>query len=488
MVLVLAAIALSDLDAAWADKRVALVIGNSNYVHSAQLRNPANDAGDIAAALRRLGFAVMVVRDADLGIMQEQLRRFSAELNNATVGLFYYAGHGLQVAGRNFLVPIDARFDSDAALDQRNLELDDVLRMMSRGGAETNIVILDACRDNPLANVATRGAATRSAVSRGLARVDTRGQMMIIYATEPGNVAQDGDGRNSPFTAALLNVIEQPDVSLSDMMIAVRKEVYIETKGKQEPWEQSSIRQQVYFSRLGPDRPLPRARDPEQTKIEMAYWDSIKGTRNRRNFEAYLKRYPDGIFTELAKITIEELAAKTPPPAPDNPEDKVVITDPAGLREIFDRLYELNFDAGANEGRLTEAAREAIREFEASIKITPSGEPTQGLLRRLREVGGLRPWGAIVYARNGTTWGRSWGQSTRKEAVASARSVCGNAAQCTLEVSFFGSDCGAFAHAAGAYALTTRNSIEEARKAALSDCRQRSCRIITSVCADGSGR
>jgi hypothetical protein len=150
----------------------------------------------------------------------------------------------------------------------------------------------------------------------------------------------------------------------------------------------------------------------------------------------------------------------------------------------------LIFVHGAIDGPLGEPARQAIREFEASSKLAQTGVPTNGLLRRLRDVGGLKPWGAIVYAKSNQKWGMSWSQSTRKEAVASARASCGDANACTTEISFFGTECGAFVHSGTSWSMAARDDIQKAKEATLADCRKRSknCGIVATVCADGADR
>jgi peptidoglycan hydrolase-like protein with peptidoglycan-binding domain len=160
------------------------------------------------------------------------------------------------------------------------------------------------------------------------------------------------------------------------------------------------------------------------------------------------------------------------------------------MREARERLYELNFDPGPFNGPVGEPARRAIREFQQMSSLSPDGEMSQGLLRRLREAGKLKPWGAIVYARKMEKWGIAWSHESRQAAVASARASCGAQAQCALEISFFGTECGAFAHADASFAIVARKSIQQARDSALSDCgkRGRSCRVIAAVCADGAGR
>ena len=232
-----------------ADKRVALVIGNSAYTSAPKLANPANDAADMARALTALGFKVVVGIDLDKAQFDKTLRTFATELEGADTGLLFYSGHGLQVAGQNYLVPIDAHVGRERDLDFETVRLDLVLKQMEleRDG-KTNIVILDACRDNPLARNLARTMGTRSAsIGTGLAEVQTGVGTFIAYSTQPGNVALDGQGRNSPFTAALAQHVQEPGQPLTSVMINVRRDVLAATSGKQVPWDHSALTGEFYF-------------------------------------------------------------------------------------------------------------------------------------------------------------------------------------------------------------------------------------------------
>src|SRR5580700_6706245 len=230
----------------------------------------------------------------------------------------------------------------------------------------------------------------------------------------------------------------------------------------------------------------------DASRIEVTFWNSIKDEKNPHLFEAYLKRYPDGAFADIARIAIEDLkaAAQTPTPPPAPADDSVQIGDPVLLNELRDRLYELNFDPGPLDGPLTDAARKAIQEFQQQINVPPTGIATMGLLRRLRELGGVKPWASIVYGKDTGKWGMAWNESTRKAAVARARASCGDSSTCPVEVSFFGATCGAFAYSATSWAIAARDAIAKAKADALADCGKRgnSCQVIASVCADGAER
>ena len=233
--------------AAHAGKRVALVIGNSAYQHAGELANTRNDAVDMAAALRTHGFEVLDGIDLDKAALERKIRDFAAALVGADVGVFFYAGHGLQISGTNYLVPIDAQLRSASALDFEMVRLDLVQRTMERE-APTNILFLDACRDNPLAPNLARAMGTRSAdIGRGLAPAESGVGTLISFSTQPGNVALDGTARNSPFAGALIRHLRSSSDDLSAILIAVRNDVMRETQRRQVPWEHSSLTGRFYF-------------------------------------------------------------------------------------------------------------------------------------------------------------------------------------------------------------------------------------------------
>lgn len=233
---------------AFAGKRVALVIGNATYLHAGELRNPKNDAADTAAAMRRHGFQVIEGFDLSKSFLEAKIRTFAEALAGAEAGVFYYAGHGLQVAGKNYLVPVDAKLMTASALDFEMVSLDLVQRTMERE-TNTNILFLDACRDNPLKRNLARAMGTRSGeIGSGLASVDAGIGTLISFSTQPGNVALDGEGRNSPFTEALKKHLAAPKEDLGAILIAVRNDVMKGTERRQVPWEHSSLTSRFYFT------------------------------------------------------------------------------------------------------------------------------------------------------------------------------------------------------------------------------------------------
>jgi uncharacterized caspase-like protein len=221
------------------ERRVALVIGNSSY-KTAPLKNPANDAKDMAAALGKLGFEVTLLTDADLQQMDSAVREFGLKLRKGGAGLFYYAGHGLQVGGENYLVPVKADIQTESDVRFTCLPAGMVLGKMEDARNDLNIIILDACRNNPFARN------FRSA-ELGLAKMDAPTGSLISYATAPGSVASDGVGRNGLFTQHLLRNMATPGLPITEMFMRVRQSVVEETKRKQVPWEASSLIGQFYF-------------------------------------------------------------------------------------------------------------------------------------------------------------------------------------------------------------------------------------------------
>jgi hypothetical protein len=465
-----------------AERRVALVIGNSNYKQVPVLDNPANDATDLAAKLGAIGFDVLRGLDLDYAGMRDIIRRFGEKMTGADVALVFYAGHGLQVAGKNYLVPVDAKISNQSDVDFATIDLDLILRAMEADN-RTNIVFLDACRDNPLAQKLAANLGTRSAsVGRGLAQAQAGVGTLIAYSTQPGNVALDGQGRNSPFASALLKTIDTPGLSLGDVMIAVRNDVLQATNGQQVPWDHSSLTGQFYFG--PPAAGQGGSASDAQAKLEIAFWNSIKDSKNPQLFDAYLKRYPTGTFADIAKINRDQFKVATARPI-DEPAQSVPISDASMLGELRDRLYELNFDPDSATDR--NALPNAIREFQRQSNLPQTGVATAGLLDRLREIGGLKPWGAIVFSSPAVgSWGMSWGHASRKDAVADARKKCGTA-QCGVELSFFGTSCGAFAYSDTKWSIVQRDQLQRAKDAALDDCSRggKSCRIIGAACADG---
>lgn len=247
---------------ALAEKGVALVIGNSAYRQVPALVNPKNDAADIAAKLRAMGLLVVHGEDLDLTAMRAKVREFITSLEKADLAIFFYAGHGLQVDGVNYLAPVDARLASQDDLEFEAMPMDLILPAMERN-AKVNLVFLDACRDNPLAKNLAKSMGTRStAVGRGLAEIGSGVGSLIAFATQPGNLAFDGEGRNSPFTTALLKHLGTPGQGVTDDLILVRRDVLEATAGKQVPWDNSALTGRVVL--------VPAKLEAGASRIELA--------------------------------------------------------------------------------------------------------------------------------------------------------------------------------------------------------------------------
>ncbi len=232
-----------------ASNRTALVIGNSSY-KSSPLDNPVNDAQDMKKVLLQAGFDVILITNADYREMLLSINKFASKLNRARVGLFFYAGHGMQIKGDNFLIPIKAGITSETDVEYAAVNVGRILGKMESAGNPTNIVILDACRDNPF----KRSFRTSK---KGLARMDAPVGSIIAYATAPGSVAADGAGRNGTYTNNLIKNISKKGLSLNDIFMEVRKGVLSDTNGKQVPWEESSLTGNFYFT-PGKDMPYSK--------------------------------------------------------------------------------------------------------------------------------------------------------------------------------------------------------------------------------------
>jgi uncharacterized caspase-like protein len=253
----------ADLKRMRAERRVALVIGNGNYQNFQPLDNPVNDANGVAGALRAAGFQVIVRLDATRAAMQAALDEFEGQLARADVGLFYYAGHAAQVDWHNYIVPVTAHLDANAVMTnqlagqvaQETIDLGDVLERMGRADKRLSIVILDACRDNPFTDKALELSRSlsrstgRTPISIGVGLVQSYAppRTFLAYATAPGQVASDGSGKDSPYSAALIQALGVPGLKLEDVFKRVRNAVAEATQQEQIPWDNSSVFDDFYF-------------------------------------------------------------------------------------------------------------------------------------------------------------------------------------------------------------------------------------------------
>ena len=248
-------------------ERHALVIGNANY-QSSPLRNPLNDARDMAAALKGLGFQVQSLLDADAGQMEQAILDFGDRLRTGGVGLFYYAGHGVQAQGSNYLIPLQANISREIQLKRKAIDAGLVLDAMGAANNGLNIVILDACRDNPYANSFRN-------TTRGLARMDSPTGSLIAYATAPGDVAADGDGRNGVFTKHLLEQMQKPGVQVEQVFKQVTQAVHAETRQRQTPFTTSSLLGEFYFKPGSAPPPPPEPKPVPEIQSTSATIDGL---------------------------------------------------------------------------------------------------------------------------------------------------------------------------------------------------------------------
>jgi uncharacterized caspase-like protein len=523
---------------AHAERRVALVVGNADYRAVAELPNPRKDARDVAAALRAAGFTEVVER-YDLGMqqMRDELAAFEDKATGADWAVVYYAGHGIEVDGRNFLVPIDAELKRSTDVEDESYALDRVLARVAAAG-KLQLVILDACRENPFKR-RMAGLATRAIGERGLARIEpAHPNVIVAYAARDGEVALDGKpGENSPYARALLKHLAEPGLELGKFFRKVRDDVLAATGGRQRPFEYGSLTgQDLFFKPGAAARPKPPAAisPPQQSSGVERAWAAAKDSTSIAVLEAFRRQYgaANAFYDRLAEARIEGLkqAAETAKKkaeaeaqakererlamlqreeqrkrdeaeaarkkAEDDARTKVeaerrILTDSALIKEAQERLYELNYDPGPADGTLGRQTERAIRELEASLGLEATGRLTAGLLDRLKSAAKLAPWGAIVFSDTTQKWGMSWRHDTRKAAVADAQASCaGDPAACSRVLTFFGAGCGAFAHSATRWSLVARDTSARARLAALEECEKDGarCSIVGTVCADGQGK
>lgn len=290
---------------AFAAARIALVIGNSEY-ENAPLANPARDAALMAETLREVGFEVLEYNDLDRRDLTKAFITLGKRLEEAgsdATALVYYAGHGAQVNGENYLIPVGAQIEEEIDVEIEGVRASSLLGTLRRAKSALNIVILDACRNNPFES-GSRSAQT------GLAKMDAPTGTLLAYSTAPGKVAEDGDGKNSTYTRALARAIKTPGAKVEEVFKTVRVNVVDRTQGRQVPWESSSLTGDFIFQdKLPEPEPVVTASTAavDTTEIEIEYWKSIASSTNPALFEAYLVDYPDGLFRSIAAQRVASL-------------------------------------------------------------------------------------------------------------------------------------------------------------------------------------
>jgi hypothetical protein len=325
------AIVIGNATLALADDRIALVIGNGAYMNAIHLPNPRNDAEDVAAALARVGFETIVGLDLDKAAMDEHAIQFARRARDADVAIFYYSGHAMQFAGVNYLMPIDARLTDEADL-RRMTRVDDIVADLQQARS-LRILVLDACRDNPLAEGLRRSIGrTRTAdVQHGLAKIDSPQGMIIAYATQAGRTAEDGTGRNSPYTKAFLKHIEAEE-EIGTVFRRIGSDVYDATGHAQLPELSLSLIGEFYLRGRRPVVPATASgshgMNTDPCAGAEAHWKSAETIGTKAGFEDHLSRFANCTFAGLARAKLAALPSAAEPAIRVSPAN---VIDPAAV-------------------------------------------------------------------------------------------------------------------------------------------------------------
>jgi len=284
--------------------KVALVVGNSKYKDAPELKNPANDAKGVGDALKAAGFEVNTLLDTGREQLIDAIRNYVRAMEQKkAVGLFYFAGHGVQLAWRNYMLPIDAVIDKIDDVGKQSVDIARLMEGLTKAGNPMNVIILDACRENPF------GKDFR-VEHKGLSQMDAPTHTILAYATSPGNVASDGDGANGLYTENLLREMRVPEAKIEDVFKRVRLGVRRKTNGAQIPWESTSLEDDFWFI---PPRELKKLSEDEKEKLfdaELDLWERVAKSTEAAPFEDYLRRYPSGRFSELAQLQLDRALAR----------------------------------------------------------------------------------------------------------------------------------------------------------------------------------
>ena len=347
-----------------AEPRIALVVGNADYRSVGALDNAVNDARLIAAKLTEIGFEVIYVADAELFQFKKAISAFGRRLREAgpaATGLFYYAGHGVQSFGSNYLLPVDTALTDAADLPLVSVEADSVLRQMHSARNRTNIVILDACRNNPFVGVP-------NFTDGGLAEMSAPTGSFVAFATAPGDIAYDGGGRNSPYTSALAALLKTPGLAIEQLFKQVRIKVLETTDGRQTPWDTSSLTGDFAFVAA---RPAPAG------DTEADLWNTVRTGRDPVQIELFLRAYPAGRFATAARALLREVQAARPAApaapqakAPDQAEIKLI--ERARLEGSLE-AYRAYLDAYPN-GVFAALAQSEMAALDKGTERDPNGE------------------------------------------------------------------------------------------------------------------
>jgi formylglycine-generating enzyme required for sulfatase activity len=316
----------------YAQTRVALVIGNSGYGNVPALVNPANDAADIAASLERLGFTVRQIINGTSVDMRLAVRDFLPQARQSEIAVIFFAGHGIEIGGENWLIPVDAELSEDISVEQEAIALRSLVPIVG-AASKLGLIILDACRNNPFAARMQRRLPVR-AVERGLARVEPAGSVLVAYAAKDGTTASDGPGRNSPFTAALLQQIETPGLEVNYLFRNVREAVLNATNSRQEPVVYGALPSTEIYFRQGAE-PAVAAVSPVGTDPAGRIWKATQNTMSVAVLEDFIRQFGDTPYASMARARLDELrrevASVASPvlPAPPAPRAKLAAEPPS---------------------------------------------------------------------------------------------------------------------------------------------------------------
>ncbi|WIY27809.1 caspase family protein [Parasedimentitalea psychrophila] len=353
-----------------AEERLALIFGNSSYGSVAPLDNPVNDAELIGQALTQVGFRVTLLSDASQIDMKRAIAQFGRDLRKAgsdATGLFYYAGHGVQSFGNNYLLPVDVTLSDAADLDLVAVEAQSVLRQMASARNRTNIVILDACRNNPFSDISELN-------DNGLAEMKAPTGTFLAYATAPGSVALDGQDQNSPFTKAVVEQILVPGQPIEQLFKQVRRSVLKQSNGLQTPWDASSLVSDFRF--------VEKPEQPTQAQAgELQVWQSVQATRDPVQLTLFLRGYPDGDYAGAARLLLSEvIAAELAPPATDP------VAPPGDTENLLFQSAQADGNLAAYEaylkaypdGTYAEMARSEVMALSKGSSADPLAGPDEG--------------------------------------------------------------------------------------------------------------
>lgn len=393
---------------AQAERRVALVIGNTDYKHTVKLPNARNDADSMSRMLRAEGFKVISGTDLSKQTMGERFSDFAAAAADAEVAMFFYSGHAIQIAGRNLMIPVDADIKSEILARTQTLDVDEMMAM-TMSSAKAKIVLLDACRDNPFEDAIKRSLGPSRSISvgsKGLAEMRPTEGSLVVYATSPGQTAFDGKGgQNSPFTSALLKHLPAPGVEVNVALTKVRSQVQEETGRQQLPWASSSMTGLFYLS----NKPFPgvetvasltpptaiaaaSAAASQDRDGERILWKSAEELKNADGYRLYIDRYPGGEFTDMAKLKLASLSGGTRSlgdaaagEAGTQQTEDALNLDRDAWREVQKKLSYSGHKLSA-DGKVGDGTREAIKSWQSGKKYTSTGYLTQAQLDVLKAV------------------------------------------------------------------------------------------------------